>query len=121
MLVRDLERRMKVPSILKHRWLNNEHTADILAKSSAELGDLSSSLGDSSSNLGDLSSRGRKCEEQINEGLLKIMGDLGIDTSVTREVSLYMLQCPSEKLTESAFSTLLRIDSSDNIELLHEC
>ncbi len=29
---------------------------------------------------------GRKCDEPINENILKIMGDLGIDTNVTREV-----------------------------------
>ena len=29
---------------------------------------------------------GRKCDVPINEGLLKVMGDLGIDINMTKEV-----------------------------------
>ena len=30
----------------------------------------------------------RRCDQPVNEAILKIMADLGIDTSVTREVSV---------------------------------
>ena len=46
----------------------------------------------SSSSSGDAATStlksGRKSEAAINEGILKVMADLKIDTSITREVSI---------------------------------
>ena len=46
---------------------------------------------------------GRKCDTPINEGLMKIMGDLGIDTNMTRDVSDLVIHDEIQNIKEQDF------------------
>jgi len=75
MLVRDPERRFSVANIKRHRWMQAEVPAEEAnAGLSAEM------------KPQERARLGRRCERPVDENVLKIMAELGIDTSVTREV-----------------------------------
>ena len=78
MLVRDPEKRYTISQIKRHRWMHKKGHED-------ETRSPGSNVEMSSLEEGEVKV-GRKCAEPINEGLIKVMGDLGIDTNVTREV-----------------------------------
>ena len=81
-LVCDPDRRYTVSQIKRHRWMQVEVPPP--AASSSSTASTTSSL--SGSDTASAVKSGRKCDVPINEGLMKVMGDLGIDTNMTREV-----------------------------------
>ena len=81
MLVCDPDRRYTVAQIKRHRWVQVEVPPTAAAAGSTTAATAASTTG----TLGDVKS-GRKCDVPINERLMKVMGDLGIDTNMTREV-----------------------------------
>ena len=73
MLVRDPERRFTIASVKRHRWMQAEVPKEEQQRQQQQE-----------------EKSGRKCDVPINEGLLKVMGDLGIDINMTREVTFFI-------------------------------
>lgn len=78
MLVRDPERRCTVSAIKRHRWMQ----VDVPAEEQAEAVALAAATA-----ADQWPKQQRRSQAPINEGLLMVMADLGIDTNVTKEVT----------------------------------
>ena len=89
MLVCDPDRRYTVAQIKRHRWMQVEvpptSSSSASASASATAKEAAVATNAAAENDGAVKS-GRKCDVPINEGLMRVMGDLGIDTNMTREV-----------------------------------
>lgn len=93
MLVRDPERRYTVSQILRHRWMQAEvppeTPEDCPSRTMNDPRAHATKEAEAEARLAGAPEQvrsGRKCDVPINEGLLKVMADLGIDTNMTREV-----------------------------------
>lgn len=85
MLVRDPERRFTINQVKQHHWMQAEVPVEVkqeLERQKIENATTSIGLDKSDGSCG-----GRKCDNPLNEEVLKIISDLGIDTKFTREVS----------------------------------
>ena len=86
MLVRDPEKRYTISQIKRHRWMHKKGHEDE-ERSNSGSGNTDSVMASPEEPEVKVKT-GRMCDEPINEGLIKVMGDLGIDTNVTREVKV---------------------------------
>ncbi len=82
MLVRDPERRCTVSAIKRHRWMQVDVPAEEHAEAAAAA--VAEAV---AADAGQRPHQQRRSQAPINEGLLMVMADLGIDTNVTKEVT----------------------------------
>lgn len=103
MLVRDPEKRYTVSQIKRHRWMHKKGHEDEARSPVSNTDSMMASPEETEVKV----KTGRKCDEPINEGLIKVMGDLGIDTNVTREVRACGLVGP--RIGSTSFLLLFRL------------
>ncbi len=86
-LVRDPDRRYTVAQIKRHRWMQAEvPEEEKRERQQQQQKQQEEDKGKVDKEEEHQHRRARRCDKPLNEGILKIMADLGIDTSVTREV-----------------------------------
>ncbi len=96
MLVTDPAKRYTVELIKRHRWMQAEVPPSQRQKAAAAAAATAAATTDSPVKSG------KKSDVPINEGLMKVMSDLGIDTNITREV-IYVSSSRSRPLSNDAF------------------
>ena len=103
MLVRDPERRYTVRQILRHRWMQAEVPPETPegcpSRTMNDPRAHETKAAEEAARDTQEPKSGRKCDVPLNEGLLKVMGDLGIDTKMTKEVY-------NDKLANGHFVTI---------------